>query len=255
MKPATVRPQSEAKSTTPATPDPAPSFTVPFNHRGKDYSIYKREQTRTAPYQCCVIRNGKRHRQSLETNDSRTAVERAKSFIDALVAEKWDAVNALKCRNKDVAMLSKVLDHYSRVAQLSAVTVRHNTGAMKWLIETATGKPLDAASFPMTRLNAEIIGQFQRAMVTRYQAKAPKTGTQREARERALRTSRSVRSPRSLRAPLRDVGPLQGRGNRVAGVRGRVHVARVEGRVTKVQYHAPDDAVIQKGVLRDRRLS
>jgi integrase len=239
-----MKPQSAGKVATPQRPP----WTVPFEHRGRQYSIYKREDSRSAPYQFCLVRRGKRHRQSLETNDSKTAIERARALVDKIVSDKWDEVKAVQCRRPGSVPLAKLLAVYPQVAQVSTMTLRNNLGAIKWLVEVATGKDLDPQTFSLSSLDGELIGLFQRNMVKRYQLKAPLTEPgQREARERALRSSRSViKQARSLFAQKSGLAARYlEHGITLPESVQAFMTAPLDGRVSKREYHAPDDKVIK----------
>src|SRR5262245_8124220 len=117
-----------------------PAFTVDFEHRGRTFALYKRHKNRSAPYQVCMVRQGRRPRHSLETNDSKTAIDRAKVIIDRVLDEKWSDVDRVKVRRRGSGSLQKLFDLYRELAQVQAITIRNNIGSMRWLIECATGQ-------------------------------------------------------------------------------------------------------------------
>jgi integrase len=248
MKP--HKPQPVATPPATATPD-RPEWTTPFDHLGRMYRIYKRHQTRTSPYQFCIVRNGRRTRHSLETNVASLAIDRAKKLIDQATAGKWDQVEKLKTRRQQpVSSLAQILELYPQIAQVSSETIYHNTLAIRWLIEVATGQDLQPDAFPLSSLTAELIGQFQRNTVTKYQEQAAKSeAAQREARERALRTTRSViRQARSLFTKKRSLVDGYARhGVTVPDLTGFM-TTPIEGRVTKTEYHPPPDSVVEQAM-------
>lgn len=223
------------------------SWTASFEHLGRTYQIYKRHQTKSAPYQFCVTRRGRRIRQSLETNVAAVAIERAKAILVKATAEKWGELERIKIRRPGQTRIGELCNVYREVAQLSPVTIRNNVSSLAWLIRVATGQE-NPDQLPISVLDGSLISRFQRGMVTRYLAKAPQLETaQREARERALRTNRSViRQARSLFARTGIRASYEERGISLPESIEQFLDAELEGRVTKTEYHPPDDAIIEK---------
>ena len=183
--------------TTPQPPHPtvevAPQFTHRFTYRGRPYQLYKRQLSRDGSFYVCVQKQRKRVRQSLETNDRATAVDRAKQLIDAVLAEKWTVAARLKARGPDVVTLATVFELYDRLTTISELSRRNNKGSLVQVIRHATGHDITLDKWDISGIDDLLVTKFQTATVRRYLDSSPKDDqAQREARERALRSSRSV---------------------------------------------------------------
>jgi integrase len=226
---------------------PARTFTVEFEHRGRRYSIFKRHKTKSAPYYIHITAKGRRYKKSLEVNGAGAAIDRAKVYIDNILNEKWDQVEKLKARSM-VSTVAQLLEVYRQIAQVEPVTLKNNRDSLRWMLRSVTGS-YDPETIRLTELNGSLVARFQVLMRDRAVQTAPQTEDAiREAKERALRTSRSViRQARSIfNKRYRMVEQYEAAG---------LHIPRREieqfttcqviGRDRKAEYFPPSNEVVQ----------
>jgi integrase len=231
------------------------SFTHDFKYAGRAYRLFKRERTKDAPYYVHFQAKKRRYKLSLQTNVQEVAVTKAKRFIDAVRAEKWDVANQLLSRKPKEAQgpqpstIGEVFALYPSLARIADRSARNNVLAMRIVIEGGTGQSLDPKTFTLDGLTADLVDRYQKSVIDRYVREAtPKTDNgKREARDRASRTSRSyVGQARSLfNGRLRLPEEYAKAGIILPQSIDGFMTCRLFGRSTKREYLAPPDSVLQ----------
>lgn len=240
-------------------------WTRKFDHRGRTYRLFKRQDDRGAPYYIDLTRRKERFRQTLETNDAEIAERRAKRWIDDIMAEKWEAVEAVKAAKSKgapavkVSALSEVMDVYPTLVSISRKTIKNNLGCMRLIVETVHGLDPAKAPFSLSQLGTDIIRKFQKAYVERYTKDIPQSygAKLREARDRSMRTTRSVIYQARSLFHAQSVGDLRP----LYAAKG-VHLpdltdfmkCKVEGKSRKAEYMPPPDAVVAQAFLEIEKL-
>lgn len=231
-------------------PNSRDSFAHTFKHAGRARTLFKRKRTKDAPYYVEFEHQKKRYRQSLQTNVQESAVARAKRYIDSVLSEKWETVRDLRARSTEApaSTLAQVFELYPRIAMIGERSAKNNVLAMRIVVTEGTGEDLDASDFTLDRLDADLVSRYQTATIERYCREAGKDENgQREARDRAGRTSRSY------------VGQARSLFNRRTGLPEKYAAAgivlpksidsfmtcKLLGKPTKREYLAPPDSVIQ----------
>lgn len=131
---------------------------------------------------------------------------------------------------------------------VASQTTRNNIGCMRQIIQTVFGEKTDVGRFSLNDLSWSIVARFQQAMVARYQKAAPPDdAAQREARDRALRTSRSmVAQARSLFNRLKDLPKqYEAMGITIPSGVNDFMTCRLHGRMAKREYLSPPDSVVR----------
>jgi integrase len=209
--------------------------------------LFKRTRTRDGNYFVKFEHDKRQYFKGLDTNIAAVAKIRAKSFIDAVREGKWQDMEKLKSR-RTCATIVEVEPLYRKFALISPNTIENNLWATGKLLKTGLGIS-DWKGVSLNELTPMLVVRFQNAMVNDYCAEAEKEEEQqRQARELALRSSKSiVNQARSLfnkdkalieqytQAGLEIPDSVQG-----------FMTCKVLGRITKGEYLAPSDAVVEK---------
>jgi integrase len=220
-----------------------------FQHKGRTYTLYKIVDSEGAPYYLHIQRSKKRHQHSLETNQQKVAISRAKTFIDSLFAERWDIIDQLKFR-KTSASLKQVIEHYKKIAGIEPRSVRNNELAMLLVLRRVLRSSPEPAAISLADIDQSIALRFQDETIRLYCEKAGvDPNAQREARERALRSSRStICQARCLfsRRPEHDlVARYEAAGLVIPKSIETFMKCKLRGRYVKEDYLAPPDSVVQ----------
>lgn len=223
------------------------TWKVSFAHKGRKFTLSKLKQDKESPYYIRIKHGGKWHRKSLEVNQGDAAIDRARVWLDALFAGKWMDVEKLKAR-KTSSTVAELLAVYREVAHVQPVTLKNNQDAIRWIFKVATGS-YEPETIRLTELSASLIARSQKAICDRALALAIQTPDgQREAKDRALRSSRSViRQARSLfNRRHRMIEAYEARGLTIPKKAIEDFMTgRVEGRDKKPEYFPPSDDVVQ----------
>lgn len=224
-----------------------------FRHRGRKYTIFKRSETKDAPYYIHVQHLKYRHKKVLETNIQRIAIERAKKFIDSVVSQSWDEVrqsrNSVKASN-----LQEVFDLYDKLAVIDPRSIRTNKSCMMLIVAATLGEPTKPRQVLLSSLTPDMLRKYQMAVVNRYVAKVRESGTdpdlegqEREARERALRTSMStIHQARSLFTKRHDlVTQYSDAGLIIPPNIDEFMTCKLLGKRVKSDYLVPPDTVVK----------
>lgn len=210
-----------------------------FVWRGHRYALYRRRDDRFGRWHLRVQNKKFRIARGLGTSHWAAAVDRAKAFLEDLSAGRVE----VRGRQSLPSTLGSVISLYRELANIAPRSIRNNILAMEQVLrETGSGP---AEPFPLTSFSATLARQFQDAFVRRYTAGLPEQAA-REARERALRSSRSLlQQARSLfgRAMVErytDRGLVM-----PPGVHEFVRY-RLAGRIAKREYLPPPDSVIDR---------
>ena len=212
-----------------------------FTHAGRHYKLFKRESTREAPYYVHFQVGRRRYKKSTETNDATTAVVRAKLFIEAVSKERWGAL-APVTRAGSVPTVAEVVAEYERRSTLVPRTVRNNVLSLRQVLRTVTGRD-EVDGLSVAELSEETARRYQELTARRY---ASGTDDRREARERALRSSRStLQQARSLFAH-RCLDEYASAGMEIPESVRTFATCRLAGRIAHRGYFQPDDAAIER---------
>jgi integrase len=224
-----------------------------FKFEGKRYRLEKRSRNGVAPrdwyWYCAFTIRGKRYHNSTATNVK--AAAEAKAIRDVIRPAKEGRmadIEAAKITRRS-STLADVIEVYKSQALIKAESVRNNIGALLLMFEWARGSKPAAATVKLDAINKGLLREFQGAMVAQYCADAPKdAAAQREARERALRSSRSIyNQAKSLFAEQNEwIDRYRSAGLVVPECVREFAIARAEGKLHRETYAPPDDAVIRK---------
>ncbi len=184
----------------------------------------------------------RRFKRSLETNVIRSAIERARGYFDDVIEGRWKPAQ----KRVSKSTVANVIKVYKEKSPVYSKTAGKNVWALKFVLRTC-GLSTNLETVNLTELTESLVPQFQKRLVERYVSKAVSESAKREARELALRSSRSLlaqaRSMFTKRGHIRDDYAAEGIVV-PASIDGFI-TARRQGRSTKREYHAPDDSVIQ----------
>lgn len=148
--------------------------------------------------------------------------------------------------------LQQVIDLYLLVATVSRRTARNNVLSMLKILERVAGNKVSPKAVPLKMLTRSLAERFQEACVRDYQASAlPDEPSQREAKDRALRSSRStLNQARSLFA-CRDMDLMDRYAREGLVIPESVQDfmrCKVRGKLTKHDYNRPPDEVIERAL-------
>lgn len=229
-------------------------WTHSFEHKGRSYSLFKREDSESAPYYVRVQRFKKRHKHCLETNNQKVAKSNARIYIDTLIAGKYDEVERLKVRHH-TSKLSEIIVVYARIHGIGERVAKNNILAIKKILEVVHGQPPDPAQVSLNDIDDSLALSYQDKSIAAYCARAPKDdeGAQREARERALRSSRStICQARGLFVRKRDhdlIKRYEDAGLNIPPSVERFMKLKLRGKMSKAHYSAPADKVVEKAFV------
>jgi integrase len=233
----------------PDKPNNLASWIHAFAHRGRVYRLFKRVDSKVAPYYLRIQRAKTRHKQSLETPVQTVAVRRAKQLIDLTFDSKWEQIERLKTRHR-VANLEQVLKVYRQIHGIKRRSARNNELAILLMIRRCTGKnEVNPRHVSLAYLDKSFPIRFQDITAADYCAGLTDEGALREARELAYRSSRStINQARSLfsRRPEHDLTDRY----KLAGLSipdcvTDFMTVKLRGKIRKSDYHPPGDSVIK----------
>ena len=224
-----------------------------FNHHERRYKLFKVRDSAQAPYLLHFQHGQKRRRCSLETNNPEIAEHRARILIDRAIDDHWRSIRQPNLLPPDhpSSSLAAVIEAYRAVATISPRVAKTNVLALLKILERVNGERRDPAKVSLSAINKGLASGFQDEMVRRYCADAPKDDpAQREARERALRSTRStIQQARSMfsRKGQQDlIERYQERGIIIPKCVEEFGAAKLRGKLHKSDYRVPSDAIIQR---------
>jgi integrase len=149
--------------------------------------------------------------------------------------------------------VGRVIWLYLKHSAVSKRTARNNSLCLLKILEVTHGSPRPAEKIPIEEVNAAAISTYQSTLVERYTTAAPKDHpAQREARERALRTSRStIIQARSLFSKRGDIdlwSIYRSHGPELPDCIEGFCSAKVRGKSTKIDYKSPSDEVVHRSM-------
>jgi integrase len=230
-------------------PEPAPKAEASprFKHGGRSYKLFKRKKTRDGNYFIKFEYRGKQYFKGLETNAAPAAIARAKTYLDAIRNEKWQDAERMKARS-NFATFSEIEPLYRKFALIGSRTIENNLWAMGKLLNTALGIT-DWKTVSLAALTPMLVAKFQTAMVEAYCIEMGKDEEQqRQARELALRSSKSIiNQARSLFNKDKSLlAQYVHAGLRVPDCIKEFMGCKVLGKIAKGEYLAPPDHVVEK---------
>lgn len=173
-----------------------------FSHKGKSYRLFKRKQTKNAPWAFKLTKRGQLYKRSLETSNTATATQRAKTMIDEAEGSRWDVfLTATNQRPKNTLRIKEFLEHYhSAPATLenSTDTTNQNTRAL-WQILRSQPKTLTEDSPLSEAFTLETITHYKREIITETTDIEPTLAQRRRRSANSiLRKARSLFSKQHL---------------------------------------------------------
>src|SRR6266511_6394444 len=92
-------------------------FEIPITHDGRQYVLFKREQSSNAPWYLRVEHKGKPYWRSTNTPDAELAQNKAKTLIAAILNENQQTLDAARLRNPlQYSTVGQVCELYERLA-------------------------------------------------------------------------------------------------------------------------------------------
>jgi integrase len=163
------------------------------------------------------------------------------------------AMNELTNEHSTPQTVGQVILLYWKHSAVAKKTGRNNALSLLKILEVVRGHPKPAELIPFSEVNAAAISAYQSTLVERYTTAAPKDHpAQREARERALRTSRStIIQARSLFSKRGDIdlwSIYRSHGLELPDCIEGFCSAKVRGKSTKIDYKAPSDEVVHRSM-------
>lgn len=228
-----------------------------FTHQARSYTLFKRSPDSAAPWYVHFQRAGVRHKRCLETADDAQAIERAVALIDRTRSERWVAMELFP-KTKSNTSLQTVLDVYRQVATISPRTVKTNILSLLKIFERVTGQRRDPSKILLTEIDRALATKFQDAMVQLYTTGISDGPAHREARERALRSSRStICQARSIFSRKGDQDLIDRYADHALTLPPCIDqfmTCKLRGRIAKTDYHVPPDQVIQQTFIEIEKL-
>lgn len=225
-----------------------------FHYRGRPFTLFKRQDSRDAPYYIRFEKFKEQHLKQLESSDWKVAMANAKTFIDAVYARDWQKRETLLQRHR-TATLEDVLRLYREVHGIKGRTARNNELAILQIFRRVHQKE-NATTITLDLLDRSLPVQYQDLIAKDYVAtvSAKDEGAVREARDRAYRTSRSTlcqaRSIFSRRAENDLVQRYIDAGLRLPESLKDFMTVKLRGASPKKEYNPPADAVIDRTFTR-----
>ena len=148
--------------------------------------------------------------------------------------------------------LSRLILLYLRNASVDKKTAKANSRSLLRILDVVKGAKVRPENIELSELSPALIRNYQAQMVEAYcKAAPPDHQSQREAKERALRTSRSViAQARSLFArrsnDIREI--YRENGIEIPTCVNEFCACTVKGQSTKREYRAPTDEVVQRSM-------
>jgi integrase len=222
---------------------------VKFEHQGKNYTLFKRPDASQNFYVHLQVKH-RRFKKALDTQDVDLAIKRACLFIDSLVDQKW-LEPAPQMHQENIFSLEDIFCVYRGIASISPRTVKTNILALLKIFERVEGRGRPSSSIQLCEVNRSLVTRYQDEAVRRYCARAPKDDvSQREARDRSLRSTRSAicqaRSIFSKKASQNLVERYEEAGITLPASISEFVECKLRGRLAKGEYNVPGDDVIQK---------
>jgi integrase len=148
--------------------------------------------------------------------------------------------------------LGQVILLYWRHGTVQRRTARNNALALLKIIEKVKGHKVQPEVFPLAEINASLIMEYQSAVLASHTAQALDVSGQREARERALRSTRSTitqaRSLFSRRGEVDLIDVYQRAGVEIPNCVIEFCTTKVRGRSTRSEYQAPPDEIVRNSM-------
>lgn len=146
--------------------------------------------------------------------------------------------------------LGKVMLLYMEQSSIGRRSARNNVLSLLKILERAKGQPVKPETVPLTDVDETLIVRFQSEVVRLYCERAEQNDSaQREAKERALRSSRSTisqaRSIFSKRGEIDMVKLYKANGIELPDSVNRFMSEKLRGKLTKADYKAPPDSVVE----------
>lgn len=219
-----------------------------FRFEGRVYKLYRREPTTSAVWYTAFAVRGRRIHRSLGTNSAAAAVELAiRHHIQPAKAGRWEALDQTRAR-QEFSTLQDVFIVYDQIALLSDRSRKNNKLALLKMIEWAEGRRLEPADIRLSLISRGLVQRYQAAMVAHYTRQAAgDRESQRQARDLALRTSRSTfQQAKSIFSGHRDlIGQYRERGLIIPDSVIEFDAFRPLGKIARDIYYPPDDAIIR----------
>jgi integrase len=164
-----------------------PKFQDWFKFQGRDYRIFKREDSRDASWYVHFQRRGRRYLRSLDTNAKETAIARARVLIEGVRSENWALVDGTKLK-RAVACFGEVYQVYRQHAdERKAKTTAGNIGALNGILRMVFGCEVDPEGLSTSVLSGQLVRQYK----CKVEEGTPSAGTGPTELQRAKRSANS----------------------------------------------------------------
>lgn len=229
-------------------------YKVEFDHGGRTFTLFKRRPDPKLPWQIKFEHDRQVVFRSVGTNDIAVGISRAiTKFIDPALCAKWNIVDGTRSKRAARTSLKEVFEHYDTIAMISPRAAATNKLCLMQIFKVVRDdENLQPENVYTDQLSRQLVKDYQRAMVRKYEALVPaeKRGDEsavREARDRADRTSRSVvNQARSVFSRRNDfIEEYLAAGLTVPECVNGFNTCKRQGKNSKANYHAPADSVMR----------
>lgn len=146
--------------------------------------------------------------------------------------------------------LARVIVLYLQHASVLKRTARNNSLSLLKMLERVRGAPVKSETVPLTEINESLVLNYQTAVAAGHCEKAPKDEvSQREAKERALRSSRSAviqaRSIFSRRGEMDMIRVYEANGVMIPECVSGFMTCKLRGKPNKASYNVPADSTVE----------
>lgn len=168
-------------------------FELPFLYQGVVRTLIKRDQVADAAWQLRKTHKCKPCWRSTGTPDAELAVNKAKTLLDAIMAEDSHALQSSKLRDPlRYSTLNDVFDVYEAKAAIRRRTINNNIGALKSICWKARGQGLSADELTTADLTGRLIRDYQGKAIEAVRGQKLAANAERAAMARAQRTADST---------------------------------------------------------------
>lgn len=169
-----------------------------FKHEGKTYRLYKRKETKDAPWYLYFEHQHKRYPRCLETNVKDNAIANARAIISAVKGQKWKelaaAVAGTKLRQADFATISDILTEAEKNPE-GLQSIGKSISAFRCILRAVHGESFLQLS--ATHINAALVSRYRRSILGDDDPDAP-AGDRHENRRAKITGASYLRQARSL---------------------------------------------------------
>lgn len=135
--------------------------TTSFRHHGKEYRLWKREDSRAASWYFTIKQGGKKITRSMDSNEVEVAAVRARAMIDAVKGERWQAIDETRAKTPSATVagcptFGTLIDTYMLLPVRANLNTRK--GYLEMLNVVLKNAGLDRSSF-VSELTPEVVAR------------------------------------------------------------------------------------------------